>query len=92
MYRLLDELAVSPWWNADIARCMGEVSPVYCMRSICGMLEDIMLGVSNPEVAQCRELGHSPILFPSILCFSLDRPANEDSTSSIRPCNSPSTR
>ena len=56
MHRLLDEIAQSPWRNPDMARFMGpDASPIYHMKSLSGRLEDILQGVTDPDVAQSRE-------------------------------------
>lgn len=56
MYRLLDEIAQSPWRNPEARGCVGpDVSPAYHMGSLSGRLEDIVQGVADPEVAQSRE-------------------------------------
>ena len=56
MQRLADEMALSPWRNPDVAGEMGaDLSPVFYIRSMSARLEDIVMGVTDPEVAQCRE-------------------------------------
>lgn len=55
MQRLEDEMALSPWRNPDVAGEAGpDMSPVFYIRSMSARLEGIVLGVTDPEVAQCR--------------------------------------
>lgn len=78
MYRLLDEIAQSPWRNPDVARYVGpEASPVYYIGSLSGRLEDIVLGVTDPEIAQSREYPDLalPVLLPSPTNPTLPRPS-----------------
>lgn len=74
MQRLADEMALSPWRNPDVAGETGaDVSPASYIRSMSARLEDIVMGVGDPEIAQCRE--STPPHLPVDPAYGQPRPA-----------------
>lgn len=72
MQRLLDDIAQTPWRSSETSHDMNiEISPAFYIKIFLNRLQDIMLGVSDPEIAQSRKLLHLLFFFssPQLILF-----------------------